>query len=62
MVREAAKGIMRAQLDSSLGMLKGHRETLDRLSGGRLTKNRLNRSDVQRILTADSRLSMEAKR
>jgi ATP-dependent Zn protease len=52
-VHEAAERIVRAQLDNALGILKGNREALDLLSRELLSKNRLTRSDLERILAAE---------
>ena len=52
-VREAAERIVRAQLDNALGMLRANREALDLLSCELLSKNRLTRSDLERILAAE---------
>jgi ATP-dependent Zn protease len=52
-VHEAAERIVRAQLDNALDMLRANREALDLLSRELLSKNRLTRSDLERILAAE---------
>jgi len=51
-VSEVAQGIVHAQLDQAIALLKAHRENLDRLSNELLSKNRLTRSDLERVLPA----------
>jgi ATP-dependent Zn protease len=60
-VSEAAERIVRAQLDKALEMLTAHRQKLDRLSSELLSKNRLTRSDLERILTADRQSLLETE-
>ena len=52
-VSKVAERIVHEQLNEALEMLKAHREQLDRLSNELLIKNRLDRSDLEQILTAD---------
>ena len=60
-VREAAERIVRAQLDNALGILKENREALDLLSRELLSKNRLTRPDLERILAAQPVSPAEAE-
>jgi len=60
-VREAAERIVRAQLDNALDMLRANREALDLLSRELLSKNRLTRSDLERILAAEPHPRVEAE-
>lgn len=50
-VSDAAQRLVSAQLDRAREMLTTHRPSLERLSGELLNKNRLTRSDLDRILT-----------
>lgn len=54
-VSEVAEHIVREQLDKAREMLKAHRQELDRLSSALLDENRLDRSDLERILAADDK-------
>jgi cell division protease FtsH len=49
-VNEAAENIIRAQLERGLKALRDHKDYIDKLSTELLSKNRLDRSDLERIL------------
>jgi len=53
---EAAKKIVKQQLDRAIEILKNNRKLLDRLSEELLKKNRLTRADLEKILPPPGKL------
>jgi len=49
-VNQAAQRIIQTQLERGINALRDHKEYIDNLSGELLSKNRLDRSDLERIL------------
>lgn len=56
-INQAAEQIVRAQLERALQALRDHKDAIDRLSAELLEKNRLERSDLERILPPPGGLS-----
>jgi cell division protease FtsH len=54
-IGDATERVVHTQLDKSQEILKSHRSTLDNISKQLLTKNRLERSDLEKIFNSDDK-------